>query len=385
MNARWDIHEPLPSREKLQILLYSPPARVSVEEHRNFNMRVTPSLRLWIPASIMMLAALALKVSGKPIDNASKSSASVAVPREDPPLGLYTGLFFTTICAIAFRRTAGTTKVALILAVTALYTLCTLHAGAVWFTLYAAFIIHGETAASSLIYLLQNPLALVILRGLSVTLNTIIADCILIWRCWTVWNRNWKVVLLPILSTVAGAVLGFLSVVEQARYVISPTTIDRHAYAKFEIPYFVLSLVTTVITTGAIILRIFMMTDSSVRPGIARGYGRAIEAIVESALLYCIMVVVFLPFLILRSFNDGYPQAILIQVTGIAPTLIVARVSLGFARPESTWQEPTAPLSFAHSSDRPVSTHIDLASLGPSNQELATHERKSHPDAGTVV
>jgi hypothetical protein len=47
----------------------------------------------------------------------------------------------------------------------------------------------------------------------------------------------------------------------------------------------------------------------------SRGYGRVIEIVVESALLYSVALIVFLPFLVSKSFDDAYPQAVLAQMT----------------------------------------------------------------------
>ncbi|KAJ7152717.1 hypothetical protein C8R43DRAFT_842260, partial [Mycena crocata] len=160
-----------------------------------------------------------------------------------------------------------------------------------------------------------------------------------IWRCWTVWNYDIRVVIFPILCTIAGAaeflpVLGFLSVAEQARYVINPH-LNRESFIDFATPYFSLSLATTLLSTLLMILRIVVVTR--IGGGTLRGYGQVIELIVESAILYSLTLIVFLPLLVDHAFTHAYPQAILAQMTGIAPTLIVARVSFGFARPSESW------------------------------------------------
>ncbi|PBK68125.1 hypothetical protein ARMSODRAFT_976388 [Armillaria solidipes] len=42
---------------------------------------------------------------------------------------------------------------------------------------------------------------MVLVVEISGTIATIIVDTIIIWRCWTVWDRRWLIVLLPILCT----------------------------------------------------------------------------------------------------------------------------------------------------------------------------------------
>ncbi|KAJ7787866.1 hypothetical protein B0H14DRAFT_3504929 [Mycena olivaceomarginata] len=57
---------------------------------------------------------------------------------------------------------------------------------------------------------------------------------------------------------------------------------------------------------------------------------------------------VSIPLLVQDSTNVIYVQAVVAQITGIAPTLIVARVTFGLARPDETWQKPST-LHFASS------------------------------------
>ncbi|KAJ6620503.1 hypothetical protein B0H10DRAFT_2021828 [Mycena sp. CBHHK59/15] len=293
--------------------------------------------------------------------------------------GLYTGLFFTTLYAMIFKRTARAANIAVYFAVIAMYILATIHVATRWFLVKTAFIDHGDSPAATLLFLLRNPLWLGVLPAIALTTNTLVADSVLIWRCWTVWNQNFIVIILPVLCTISGAVLGFLSVAEQARYIINPS-LDRHTFVDFATPYFALSLVTTLLATLMIILRILMMTKFS--PGIAKGYGNVIEIVVESAALYSITLIVFLPFLVSGSFNDGYPQAILVQMTGIAPTLIVARVSFGLARPDETWAEQTNSFFFG-SNTQAAPTQIHLSGIPASTSSNVAGETK--PDGSQTV
>ncbi|KAJ7452739.1 hypothetical protein B0H11DRAFT_283304 [Mycena galericulata] len=240
-----------------------------------------------------------------------------------------------------------------------MYIFATIHMGTRWFLVKSGFIDHGDSAVTTIAYLLVNPLWLATLPAIRLTMNTLVADCILIWRCWTVWNREFKIVLLPILCTLGGAALGFLSVAEQARYVINPQ-LNRATYIDFATPYFSLSLATTLLATFLIILRIVFVTRLAGET--LRGYRQVIEMTVESAALYSATLVVFLPFLVRQSFNNGYPQAVLAQMTGIAPTLIVARVSFGLARPNESWQAQTSPIQFEATPEEPH-TSINLSNI----------------------
>ncbi|KAJ7783378.1 hypothetical protein B0H14DRAFT_2400800 [Mycena olivaceomarginata] len=256
------------------------------------------------------------------------------------------------------------------LALIAMYIFSTIHIVCRWILMRNAFIDNGDTSMTTSLYLIRPPLWLTVLGAVVFTANTLVADSVLIWRCWTIWGRNWWVIVLPLCCTLAGAGeksnrintehsdndfsgLGFKSIQEQAAYFID-----------FATPYFALSLITTCLATLLIIFRILTMTDHTTRQ--SRGYSRVIEVVVESALLYSVAMAIFLPLLVRNSSNDAYAQAVVGQVTGIAPTLIVARVTLGFARPSETWQTPTTVFSTrsGHGTTLPANSYLTRVATG---------------------
>ncbi|KAJ7478083.1 hypothetical protein FB451DRAFT_1556914 [Mycena latifolia] len=282
--------------------------------------------------------------------------------------GLYTCLFIATMYSMTFRKKLHRFNIPLFLAVIAMYTFSTVYAALHWVLVKNAFIDNGDTAESTLTYLLAPPLWLVVVPGVLFPANMLVADCVLIWRCWIVWDRRFKVVLIPILCTIAGTVFGFLSVVGEAESILHPDL--QVEWSGFELLWFILSLVTTLSATLLIIIRILMMTDRR-----ASGYGRVIEIIIESAALYC--VIITLPFTLRNNANVGYPEVILGQVTGIGPTLIVARVSFGLAQPDDAWKgrsNPNSTIRFRMQSH--PSTHVNLPNTQGINSLHDSHELK---------
>lgn len=91
-------------------------------------------------------------------------------------------------------------------------------------------------------------------------------------------------------------------------------TNQYNKFAKFTLVYFVLSLCSTVICTSLIVYRIFTISR---RSGLSTEspYRKVLEIIVESAVVYSIALLVYLPFLIRDDFSDGYPQAVLTSIT----------------------------------------------------------------------
>ena len=85
----------------------------------------------------------------------------------------------------------------------------------------------------------------------------------------------------------------------------------RHKFAKFAAVYFCLSFASTVISTFLTAYRIIAIareTDFYSQSS----YRKIVEIIVESAALYSLILIIYLPFLLNGSFNNGYVQALVI-------------------------------------------------------------------------
>jgi hypothetical protein len=110
--------------------------------------------------------------------------------------------------------------------------------------------------------------------------------------------------------------LGILTVAETGHYITSGG--DPNAFVDYARPYFSMCLVTTLLATTLIVFRILWLTRDNTGTGTAfSGYRAVVEMVVESALLYSATLVVYIILLFGAdsSNNDGYAQAILIQMT----------------------------------------------------------------------
>ncbi|KAJ7320720.1 hypothetical protein DFH08DRAFT_1034470 [Mycena albidolilacea] len=248
--------------------------------------------------------------------------------------GLYFVIFFLALYAMIVKRK---THKVLFIVVVLMYMFATIQTGVHWAIIRNAFITHGISSDDTVNALTGPTFTMVVLPATLLVANTFLADCVLIFRCYAVWNHDWRVIVLPTLSTIGGTVLGILTVVESGNFIKYGG--DSNSFVDFARPYFSMCLVTTLLATVLIVFRILWLTRDPVGTAFS-GYRAIVEMVVESALLYSITLIIYIVLLFGpdTSNNDGYAQAILIQMTGIAPTLIVARVSFGLARPSSSWQ-----------------------------------------------
>ncbi|KAJ6590678.1 hypothetical protein DFH09DRAFT_1245111 [Mycena vulgaris] len=157
-------------------------------------------------------------------------------------------------------------------------------------------------------------------------LNIFMADCFFIWRCWTVWNRRWTIVVIPLLATISGAILAGFIISDQVIALKSLEAFNiakkSEEFIKFSTVYFSLSVATSLTMTLLITLRILLI-------------------FIESAVLYSTTLLMFVVLDLRKDVNIYYAQNIHAQMAGLAPLLIILliilRVAAGHSRPQDEW------------------------------------------------
>ncbi|KAK0186191.1 hypothetical protein F5146DRAFT_1069742 [Armillaria mellea] len=230
--------------------------------------------------------------------------------------GVYTAVLLSGLSNMLFNR-RGRNRLFMAAIIAVLYSFETVHLGVRWYWVRQAFIVNGDSRTAIFESFLNSDYQWMwAVSGVFASLNILIADCVLIWRAWVVWDRNYKIVVVPIIGAILEIIFdGFFLYQDIATW--GPDAVD------WGIAYFTMSLITTVLSTfHAVSLR---------------SYRGVIEIVIESAALYAVTLIIFLAFFARDDPRSVYPQAILNTVTGIAPTLIVARVASGRARPDESW------------------------------------------------
>ncbi|KAJ6564635.1 hypothetical protein B0H19DRAFT_913616, partial [Mycena capillaripes] len=100
-------------------------------------------------------------------------------------------------------------------------------------------------------------------------------------------------------------------------------------------PFLSLSLAVTLYTTGLLAWRVIQVQRYFHKHGLNQSNGRfspVLEILIESSALYATSLLVFVVLLAINSPKQAYPQYIHPQIAGIAPTLLVFRISAGHAR-----------------------------------------------------
>ncbi|KAH7930154.1 hypothetical protein BV22DRAFT_1028657 [Leucogyrophana mollusca] len=188
-----------------------------------------------------------------------------------------------------------------------------------------------------------------------ISLTDLIGDLILLYRCWMVWGKNYYVIILPFFTAIAG----FACIMEVFHDVLILVSEGSAAgtppadLVPLGIAGYVLPLATNVVVTGLIAYRIW---DSSrdINYNLIGGTGaarRALTLIIESGALYLVVQLIFVVLFAMANPAEAIMGVIAVQIYGIAPTLIIIRVSLG--------------ISSEHTSKTMASTNIEWMTHRP--------------------
>ncbi|PBK94189.1 hypothetical protein ARMGADRAFT_1098834, partial [Armillaria gallica] len=218
-----------------------------------------------------------------------------------------------------------------------MYIMATMHVAVRWFYARRGFITDGESEETRFFALTDSltaggPLWVPTISSIAASINILTADCVIIWRCWMIWRRNWRIIVLPSMCTLCGTIFDIFFLIQE----LTPLTDAQGKLMTtwgsdsidWGVAYYSMTLSTTVICTTLIV---YQLARASIRGKAlhfaTNPYHQVMEIMVESAALYVIALTVYIPFIATNSPYSNYPQVVLASVTGIAPTLILLRVA----------------------------------------------------------
>ncbi|KAK0192551.1 hypothetical protein F5146DRAFT_507560 [Armillaria mellea] len=245
-------------------------------------------------------------------------------------LGIYTGIVAVTLWNIFTRKARTIGRQVMVVAIVLLFIVTTINVGFNWSYISSAFIDNGQSFWSNYSFLVFSE-NIFLGMGITGAINTILADSIMIWRCWMVWGRRWLVVLPPIAFLISGIVLKLIDTYREY------TTGNDDVYVF--VLYLSFTLATTIWCTTLIIYRIMVVVRGSDRVGGGVGaYHHVIEVLVESSALYSFVLILDIAFEVRGDWAGYYVDAMSGIARGLAPTLLVGRVAIGHSRPDESWQ-----------------------------------------------
>jgi len=157
------------------------------------------------------------------------------------------------------------------------------------------------------------------------------ADGLLVYRLFMIWNNNWYVAALPILTLISSFTVSILLLFQLTQPGASLWT---SVAISFGIPYWSISVSLNIIVTLLIVGRLFylrMRTRMALSKEHAKMYTSIAAMLVESAMLYSTFGLIFIISYARNSMVQNVLLPTLGHIQAVSPLLIIHRVAQGHA------------------------------------------------------
>ncbi|EKM56811.1 uncharacterized protein PHACADRAFT_254136 [Phanerochaete carnosa HHB-10118-sp] len=221
-------------------------------------------------------------------------------------------------------------------------------------------------------------------ENILISVTDFVGECILMYRCWGIWGGNLWVIAVPFTAslTALACFCGGIGLILQ----IAPTSpspppaAQPLVFAAYILPL-IANFMLTVLIAGRIWwltgINTYTVTSLTGRKSIAF---KTAMIIIESGVLYFVVQLVYLTVFAVGNSSDQLMSLVAVQVYGIAPTLIIIQVGLGFSSEESTRPTMTSTgLSFVHGGLSQGTTRT-TTSAPTSDMPSTTRFGNSEPD-----
>ncbi|KDR69424.1 hypothetical protein GALMADRAFT_145468 [Galerina marginata CBS 339.88] len=264
------------------------------------------------------------------------SAYSDAIEKADISSALNSTVLFTFLMGIYtsvyFVHRKGSQQRMVVVIITALYFNGVLQLGLQWWDLEWAIVNKGTTRENTFEGFFNLPLWSEVIAELSQLLMLILADILLIWRCFYMWNRSIRVIALPVLLLVAEVGISIATVVTGDINFKIPSESTAHLFGVMQIALLSISFTGSMVETILIAFRIRSIFNQENTP---RGrFKHVVEIVVQSAVIYSLALLLQIPYNV-KPVNihetvylaySNYASVLASVLAGLAPTVMVARV-----------------------------------------------------------
>ncbi|KAH9478964.1 hypothetical protein JR316_0009427 [Psilocybe cubensis] len=206
-------------------------------------------------------------------------------------MGIYTIVYGGTLYVCLTKTTPNTSNRVVLPTITILYLFALVYFILVWYILNWTYVLHGDTKASIFVASYAPPgwfnIADELLQGLPI----VIADALLIWRCYHVWGKSWKAISFPSFFLVSELILGISDVILESQVPLYSMAGSSTLARKIKTALAFTSVITTSSSTFLIGYKIRTVSNgigqSSTR------YIRIFTIILESSAIYSVVLLMF--------------------------------------------------------------------------------------------
>ncbi|KAK0244878.1 hypothetical protein EDD85DRAFT_946197 [Armillaria nabsnona] len=239
--------------------------------------------------------------------------------------GIYTGIIAVTLwTTVTSTKQLHSTFLRTI--ITMLYMIATISFVIDWAFVSRAFIKYGDNYYSIFSALMDDGpwlRAWYLIGGIAGGSTTLLVDVTIIWRCWELWDRQWKIVLLPIICTITATIMKTMQIL--SGFLDSTADISKNGDFEQNIDwsliYALLSLATNLICTLLIVYQIIRLAYRLFL------FQNIISALIESCTIYTLVLIVYLTLVGMNLVAAYYADIVAAYIRDIAPTLLVLRVA----------------------------------------------------------
>ncbi|KDR81109.1 hypothetical protein GALMADRAFT_116168 [Galerina marginata CBS 339.88] len=231
-----------------------------------------------------------------------------------------------------------------------------IHIGDIWQQAIVGFLFHTDIPHGPRTYFETSPNNVGnTLQKCLLVISAFLADAVLIWRVYIVWERRNLIYIPPIITTIVYLTVYFIGI-----GMLNPNASGTNPLAGV-VPWLTaglsLSIATNTILTGLIAGRIWWTYRNNIGSDYTSGsakYMVVIWTMLDSGAVYTVTEIVTIAFL--GPQVGGFLSNLFIQVAGIVPTLIMVRV--GLRQQVATCHGVSLPISFRQ---RELSTGVILS------------------------
>ncbi|KAF9027126.1 hypothetical protein BDZ89DRAFT_1160944 [Hymenopellis radicata] len=257
--------------------------------------------------------------------------------------GIHTCIFFVALHYIIESTQPMRKRTTLASIITFLWFANTAILGLEWKGVNQLFIAHGTSLETEFNLYLTGDMPKLITTDVLRCLSVFVADLILFWRCWVLYGGNLKVLAIPGVCVITETISACMLIAST----VATFTSTSPSQMNWILVYYLMTVATNSLCTVLILFRIVRVSGLGASLKTYRGI---IEILVESAAMYAIIYIALLIVYAYQFYGVArvvtaysYPMAISYSITGIAPTLIIARVMAGQSRPNDSWTRPSLP------------------------------------------
>ncbi|KAI0072951.1 hypothetical protein K474DRAFT_1775067 [Panus rudis PR-1116 ss-1] len=248
-----------------------------------------------------------------------------------------------------------------------MFLIATMHLGMNCYRLLCGYINHGGEPGGAVTYLSNLSSWSHIFKDTLYATQELFGDAVAIYRCYIIWNHEWKVVVFPIMVFVVSAVSGY-TVCGTYATVDPNDTVFNPRLKQWITIFFAIAVVQSALTTGLIAFRIWHVDRHSARYRMAESsLMPVVWILVESASLQLLGEVILLILYLAHSNAQYILLEIVTPLVGITFTAMIIRITIRLRDRDSRQTYNTSikfnpPLSRRHSR-RPVESYVPTSSI----------------------